>query len=264
MDAALAQEMTNATHVRYPPGAYGGRCRLQGQSGPRQRQLHQQGPSTGHPGYRHVAPHSLQQRLRGPGLSDRPPSKRQLLGAHSLGRSMKRWIKAALEFLTSRTDGKVLHTIRRGPIERCIARACWFCGDPGAQFDDIINDWNVTPQDGRITSNPAPSTFGCRTRPATWRRSVSWPLMTAAVRLRTPSAMRFGSGRSRSISPTPWPTCPSPSRRQRLPLSRHGPGFWRSGCPADGHGPSLWQRSCPRPGRGRERFDARAGPPYLG
>lgn len=57
--------------------------------------------------------------------------------------------------LTNRTDGKVRDAIPAVQIERSIAEACWFCGDPGAQFHDIINDWNVTPQDGTIdASNP--------------------------------------------------------------------------------------------------------------
>ncbi len=36
-----------------------------------------------------------------------------------------------------------------------IARAAWECGDPGVQFDTIINDWHTCPATGRINaSNP--------------------------------------------------------------------------------------------------------------
>lgn len=36
-----------------------------------------------------------------------------------------------------------------------IARAAWVCGDPGLQFDTTINDWNTSPNSGRINaSNP--------------------------------------------------------------------------------------------------------------
>lgn len=36
-----------------------------------------------------------------------------------------------------------------------IAKAAWFCGDPGVQFTDTINKWHTTPNSGRIrSSNP--------------------------------------------------------------------------------------------------------------
>lgn len=36
-----------------------------------------------------------------------------------------------------------------------IAHGTWVCGDPGMQFDDIINDWHTCPESGRINaSNP--------------------------------------------------------------------------------------------------------------
>src|SRR3989344_5960960 len=36
-----------------------------------------------------------------------------------------------------------------------IAKAAWECGDPGVQFDTIINDWHTCPASGRINaSNP--------------------------------------------------------------------------------------------------------------
>lgn len=36
-----------------------------------------------------------------------------------------------------------------------IAKAAWFCGDPGIQFDTATNDWHTCPESGRINaSNP--------------------------------------------------------------------------------------------------------------
>ena len=57
--------------------------------------------------------------------------------------------------LTARTNGTVVRTLKAREIEHAIAAAAWFCGDPGVQYDTIINDWNVTPGDGTIdASNP--------------------------------------------------------------------------------------------------------------
>lgn len=51
--------------------------------------------------------------------------------------------------------GKVLSSVSARKLEGDIAAAAWHCADPGVQFDTIINDWNVTPVDGRINaSNP--------------------------------------------------------------------------------------------------------------
>lgn len=44
---------------------------------------------------------------------------------------------------------------RAREILREIAQATWFCGDPGVQFDDIINEWNTCPNSFWIwASNP--------------------------------------------------------------------------------------------------------------
>lgn len=40
-------------------------------------------------------------------------------------------------------------------LMQLIATNAWQCGDPGLQFDDVINEWNTIPNSGRInTSNP--------------------------------------------------------------------------------------------------------------
>lgn len=44
---------------------------------------------------------------------------------------------------------------RARDLLREVARAAWECGDPGVQFDTIINDWHTCPNSGRINaSNP--------------------------------------------------------------------------------------------------------------
>ncbi|MHB8527316.1 MAG: vitamin B12-dependent ribonucleotide reductase [Candidatus Acidiferrales bacterium] len=53
------------------------------------------------------------------------------------------------------TTGRTVTTYRaRGLVEK-IARAAWQCGDPGMQFDSVINLWNPCKASGRINaSNP--------------------------------------------------------------------------------------------------------------
>ena len=66
-------------------------------------------------------------------------------------------VDAGTEWATRwRTDKKAIAASRPArEIELAIAKACWISGDPGVQYDDTINDWNVTPKDGRINaSNP--------------------------------------------------------------------------------------------------------------
>lgn len=69
------------------------------------------------------------------------------------------------KFLQASKDGRQIELVPRtggqgtmvsaSELEDKIAYAAWFCADPGVQYDDIINDWNVTPKDGRINaSNP--------------------------------------------------------------------------------------------------------------
>ena len=51
--------------------------------------------------------------------------------------------------------GELLETVRARDVMRCIAQATWECGDPGMQFDTIVNDWHTCPESGRINaSNP--------------------------------------------------------------------------------------------------------------
>ena len=53
------------------------------------------------------------------------------------------------------TTGKISESLRARDIFRYIAEAAHFCGDPGVQFDTIINDWHTCPNTGRINgSNP--------------------------------------------------------------------------------------------------------------
>ncbi len=52
-------------------------------------------------------------------------------------------------------DKKVHKTLRARDLFRQIAEAAWESADPGMQFDTTINDWNTTPNAGRINgSNP--------------------------------------------------------------------------------------------------------------
>ena len=50
---------------------------------------------------------------------------------------------------------RVLKTVRAREIFQQICQAAWQCADPGMQFDDTINSWHTTPNEGRINaSNP--------------------------------------------------------------------------------------------------------------
>jgi len=52
-------------------------------------------------------------------------------------------------------SGETLETVRAREVLRKIAEATWECGDPGMQFDTIVNDWHTCPESGRINaSNP--------------------------------------------------------------------------------------------------------------
>ena len=53
------------------------------------------------------------------------------------------------------TDGRVMDTYRARDLMRQISDSAWICGDPGIQFDTIIQDWNCVPNTGRINAtNP--------------------------------------------------------------------------------------------------------------
>ena len=54
-----------------------------------------------------------------------------------------------------RTTGEVAETYRARELMAMIAEAAWESGDPGIQFDTIINDWHTAANTGRINaSNP--------------------------------------------------------------------------------------------------------------
>lgn len=53
------------------------------------------------------------------------------------------------------TDGKPCEELRAKEILNLIAKGTHICGDPGMQFDTIINEWHTCPNSGRINaSNP--------------------------------------------------------------------------------------------------------------
>ncbi len=52
-------------------------------------------------------------------------------------------------------DKKVYKTVKAKQLFRQVAEAAWESADPGMQFDTTVNDWNPTPNAGRINgSNP--------------------------------------------------------------------------------------------------------------
>jgi len=54
-----------------------------------------------------------------------------------------------------RTTGEVAQTYKAKDILWEIAKAAWECGDPGVQFDDIIQKWHTCKNSGRIeATNP--------------------------------------------------------------------------------------------------------------
>ena len=53
------------------------------------------------------------------------------------------------------TTGKVTQTVKAREMLKDIAQTTWICGDPGMQFDTIINDWHTCSNTDRIhASNP--------------------------------------------------------------------------------------------------------------
>ena len=51
--------------------------------------------------------------------------------------------------------GRVNKTVKAEDLFNQFATATWECADPGMQFDTTINQWNTTPNAGRINaSNP--------------------------------------------------------------------------------------------------------------
>lgn len=57
--------------------------------------------------------------------------------------------------MTSRTTGQVVRTMKARELWGKLTRAAWASGDPGIQFDDIIQEWHTCSNDGKIkASNP--------------------------------------------------------------------------------------------------------------
>ncbi len=55
----------------------------------------------------------------------------------------------------ARKDGKAMDTFKAKEILRMIAESTWICGDPGMQYDSIINKWHTSSNTARInSSNP--------------------------------------------------------------------------------------------------------------
>jgi len=65
----------------------------------------------------------------------------------------KQWTTKAV------VDGRVIDTYKAREVWKDIAEAAWVCGDPGLQFDSIIQDWNVVPNTGRINATNPCSEF---------------------------------------------------------------------------------------------------------
>ncbi len=83
----------------------------------------------------------------------------QFQNANNSVRATDQFMEAATEdrewTLRAVTNGRTLETTRARDILRRIAEAAWQCGDPGMQFDTVINSWHTCPNSGRINaSNP--------------------------------------------------------------------------------------------------------------
>jgi len=53
------------------------------------------------------------------------------------------------------TDGRPIETHKARDLMDEVAESTWVCGDPGMQFDTVINEWHTCPNSGRINaSNP--------------------------------------------------------------------------------------------------------------
>ncbi len=53
------------------------------------------------------------------------------------------------------TSGEPMESFKARQLMRTISEATWVCGDPGMQFDTLINDWHTCPNTARINaSNP--------------------------------------------------------------------------------------------------------------
>ncbi|MEZ5239553.1 MAG: hypothetical protein R2716_11650 [Microthrixaceae bacterium] len=153
----------------------------------------------------------------------------------------------------------------RRSILRQIAAASWECADPGVQFDTTINDWNTTPEAGRIeASNPvrapaAPTTAQPRLpnllsyleEDGTFDDGGLHPLLSCAGdRPRTSSWVKRPTLRPRRSHSSPH------QARHRLGYTRTWvPTLMAQGLPydsEDGQGPGR-PRRCRRSSRGPRR-----------
>ncbi|MEM3000610.1 MAG: hypothetical protein QXU32_00710 [Nitrososphaerales archaeon] len=69
------------------------------------------------------------------------------------------FIKAVSEnrdwHMTARTTGDVVRSMKARDLWNSLVHAAWASGDPGVQYDDIIQEWNTCAADGRIrATNP--------------------------------------------------------------------------------------------------------------
>lgn len=83
----------------------------------------------------------------------------QFQNANNSVRATDEFMNAAMEdrdwHTRTVTSGEIVDTFKARDLLRMIAEATWVCGDPGMQFDTIINDWHTCPHTGRINaSNP--------------------------------------------------------------------------------------------------------------
>lgn len=69
-------------------------------------------------------------------------------------------VERDLDWELKARDGSVLETVKARFLWDEICKSVHACGDPGLQFDTIINDWNTCPKSGRIdASNPCQPAF---------------------------------------------------------------------------------------------------------
>jgi ribonucleoside-diphosphate reductase alpha chain len=68
---------------------------------------------------------------------------------------MEAAIKGEKYATRKRTDGSIVEMLDARELLHEISLGTWICGDPGLQFDTVINDWHTCPESGRINaSNP--------------------------------------------------------------------------------------------------------------
>lgn len=93
------------------------------------------------------------------GLNGEAWSSIQFQNANNSVRLTNEFLRAVEEdgdFSTHEVStGKVAETFKARDLMKMIAEAAWVCGDPGVQYDTIINEWHTCPNTGRINaSNP--------------------------------------------------------------------------------------------------------------